>query len=225
MNMPQLTLVSHVLCPFAQRVAIVLNEKNIPYKRIDIDLVNKPDWFLAISPTGKVPVLQVIQDGSVEANLFESIAICEYIEDIHIGHPLHPSDPLIRARHRAWIEFASTMLTDAWGFLTAQQDADALSKASSFRQKLERFEAEYSGEHYFFGSDFSILDAVAAPIFRYFDMVDEQRIRYLFKGLDKIIAWRIALSKRPSVQTAVADNYQEKFHAYLAQHHTLLAAI
>ena len=55
-----ITLVSHLLCPFVQRAAIVLLEKGVPFTRKNIDLANKPDWFLAISPLGKVPVLQAV---------------------------------------------------------------------------------------------------------------------------------------------------------------------
>ena len=54
-----LTLVSHELCPFVQRAAIALEEKGVAFERITIDLANKPDWFLAMSPLGKVPLLMV----------------------------------------------------------------------------------------------------------------------------------------------------------------------
>ncbi|WP_231997046.1 glutathione S-transferase N-terminal domain-containing protein [Pseudomonas arsenicoxydans] len=54
----QLTLISHPLCPFVQRAAIVLLEKNVPFERVDVDLAAKPDWFLALSPMGKVPLLK-----------------------------------------------------------------------------------------------------------------------------------------------------------------------
>ncbi len=46
----QLTLVSHVLCPYVQRSVIALEELGIAYKRIDIDLNNPPEWFIRISP-------------------------------------------------------------------------------------------------------------------------------------------------------------------------------
>src|SRR4030088_132591 len=86
-------------------------------RRIDIDLANKPDWFLAISPLGKTPVLQV---GDVP--IFESAVILEYLEKTQ-PKPLHPADPLTRAEHRAWIEFGSTVLNDIAGFYEAAGDA------------------------------------------------------------------------------------------------------
>ena len=67
-------LISFKLCPYVQRAAIVLAEKGVPFERVDIDLADKPDWFLKLSPLGKVPVLVVEQDGREEV-LFESAVI------------------------------------------------------------------------------------------------------------------------------------------------------
>ncbi len=92
---PKLTLISHKLCPYVQRAVIALTEKGVPFERIDIDLANKPEWFLKISPLGKVPVL-LVGTAEGEAALFESNVICEYIEDTQDGAKLHPRDALER---------------------------------------------------------------------------------------------------------------------------------
>src|SRR4029079_10049337 len=94
-----LKLISHRLCPYVQRAVIALTEKGVPFERIDIDLANKPDWFLKISHLGKVRVLVVERDGR-EVTLFESNVICEYIEDTIPETRLHPQDALDRAQHR-----------------------------------------------------------------------------------------------------------------------------
>ena len=101
-----LKLISHKLCPYVQRAVIALKEKGVAFERVDIDLANKPDWFLKVSPLGKVPVLTVASDKG-EVALFESNVICEYIEETQGGAKLHPQDPLQRAQHRAWMEFGS----------------------------------------------------------------------------------------------------------------------
>ena len=74
--MTKLTLISHKLCPYVQRVAIALAEKGVPFERIDIDLADKPDWFLNVSPLGKTPVLL-----AGDTAIFESAVILEYLED------------------------------------------------------------------------------------------------------------------------------------------------
>lgn len=118
-----LTLVSHPLCPFVQRAAIVLLEKGVPFERINVDLSAKPDWFLALSPTGKVPLLKVRRIDGEDAILFESMVICEYLEETQGGAPMYSDDALLRARQRAWIEFATPTLADAWQFLNATDPA------------------------------------------------------------------------------------------------------
>ena len=122
-----LKLISHKLCPYVQRAVIALNEKGVPFERIDIDLANKPDWFLKLSPLGKVPVL-VVTTGQGEVALFESNVICEYIEETQGGITLHPSDALKRAEHRAWMEFGSAILGDLWGLETTTDSATFESK-------------------------------------------------------------------------------------------------
>src|SRR5436189_5923353 len=95
-----LKLISHKLCPYVQRAVIALTEKRVVFERIDIDLVNKPDWFLAISPLGKTPVLQV---GDVP--IVDSAVILESLEETQPKR-LHPADPVRRAEHRARIDSA-----------------------------------------------------------------------------------------------------------------------
>src|SRR5438309_1956354 len=122
-----LKLISHKLCPYVQRAVIALTEKGVPFERIDIDLADKPDWFLKISPLGKVPML-LVETADGEAVLFESNVICEYIEDTQAGAKLHPRDALKRAQHRAWMEFGSTILSELWGLETTGDPATFESK-------------------------------------------------------------------------------------------------
>ncbi|MFG1427965.1 glutathione S-transferase family protein [Roseixanthobacter glucoisosaccharinicivorans] len=222
--MSKLTLVSHALCPFVQRAAIVLGEKDVPFERINIDLADKPDWFLALSPMGKVPVLKVARDDGRMAVLFESMVICEYLEESQSGPRLHPLDPLDRARHRSWIEFISSMLSEAWGFLNAKDDDTASSKGSALRDRLERLEGELGDGPFFEGTNFSMVDAVTAPVFRYFDVLDQSVGEAFFAGLPRMSAWRSALAVRPSVIAAVGSDYGERFQAHLARQGALLAA-
>ncbi|MEE9448159.1 MAG: glutathione S-transferase family protein, partial [Arenicellales bacterium] len=98
-----LKLISFNICPFVQRSVILLNEKGVDYDLDYIDVKNKPDWFLEISPLGKVPVL--VADNT---SVFESAVISEYIDETHAPSH-HPQDPLQKALHRAWVEFGSTL--------------------------------------------------------------------------------------------------------------------
>jgi glutathione S-transferase len=146
-----LKLISHKLCPYVQRAVIALTEKGVGFERIDIDLASKPDWFLAISPLGKTPVLQV-----GDKAIFESAVILEYLEETQ-PNPLHPADALMRAEHRAWIEFGSTVLNDIAGFYAAPDEATFKVKTSQLERRLARLEARAAASPWFEGESFSLV--------------------------------------------------------------------
>ncbi|KAM7536539.1 hypothetical protein Aperf_G00000084499 [Anoplocephala perfoliata] len=59
-NPEKLTLYDFKFCPYCQRVRYTLDYYGIPYDRILINLMNKPDWFLRMYPVGKVPYIKYI---------------------------------------------------------------------------------------------------------------------------------------------------------------------
>jgi len=212
-----LKLISHKLCPYVQRAVIALKEKGVPFERVDIDLANKPDWFLKLSPLGKVPVLVVTTDKG-EVALFESNVICEYIEETQAGAKLHPVDALTRAEHRAWMEFGSAILGDLWGLETTTDPATFENKRQALAAKFARVEAVLSAGPFFAGEAFSLVDAVFAPVFRYFDLFDELTEHGILGDVPKVCAWRTELAKRPSVRTAVGADYPQLLRAFLVRH-------
>jgi len=221
--MNELTLISHPLCPFVQRAAIVLLEKGVQFDRIDVDLSAKPDWFLALSPTGKVPLLKVRQANAQDAILFESTVICEYLNETQGGAAMYPLDPLSRARHRAWIEFATQTYADAWQFLHARDSTTADIKRASLREKLDKLESEMGSGPFFAGINFGMVDATYAPLLRYFGIIDESVTQQIFEGFPRLSAWRAALAARPSVRNAVVADYADRFKAHLHRQGALLA--
>ena len=207
--MPNLTLVSHHLCPYVQRAAIALAEKGVPFERVYVDLAAKPDWFKALSPLGKTPVLKVGKTA-----IFESAVILEYLEDTQ-PHALHPADPLRRAEHRSLIEFGSAILNDIWGFYSAP---DATAFDAKRRQLAERFawlERGIVAEPWFDGEAFSLVDAAFAPVFRYFDVFDRIGDFGVLAGLPKLARWRAALAERPSARAAVTEDYEDRLRKFL----------
>lgn len=213
-----LTLVSHHLCPYVQRATIALAEKGVAFERRTIDLAAKPDWFLAMSPLGKVPLLLIQREDGSEAVLFESAVICEYLEDTQTDTPLHPADPLVRAQHRGWMEFGSSILSDLWGLETAKDAETYAAKRQALSEKFTRVEAALGTGPFFAGGSFSLVDAVFAPIFRYFDVFDTVAPTGVLDGFEKVAAWRAALMRRASVRTAVAEDYPERLKVFLKEH-------
>lgn len=216
---PRITLVSHALCPYVQRIAIALAEKGVAHDRATVDLANKPRWFLDISPLGRTPVLKV---GA--AALFESAAILEYLEETE-PRPLHPADPLERARHRAWIGFGAECLSEIAGFYSAPDATALAAKATALRARFRLLEAQLGAGPWFAGETFSLVDAVYAPVFRYFDTFDRIGEFGVFDGLDRVRAWRARLADRPSVKAAVGPDYGRRLAAFVAGRGGALAEI
>ena len=215
---PTLTLVSHRLCPYVQRAAIVLAEKGAAFERRWVDLAHKPDWFTAISPLGKTPVLLV--DGQP---IFESAAICEYLDDT-VAPRLHPADALVRARHRGWIEFGSAVLNQIAGFYNAHDEAALGAQHLALRRRFEQLEVTLVAGPYFAGTEFCIVDAAFAPVFRYFDVVELLGDWHFFDGLPGVQSWRAALAARPSVRDAVDADYPARLLDFIARRGSALSA-
>lgn len=211
-------LISHHLCPYVQRAVIILSEKNVPHERVYIDLSDKPDWFLRLSPLGRVPMLLVH-----DAAIFESQVITEYIDEISKGS-LHPADPLERARHRSWIEYASATL-DAIGRLYNAPDYDGFAKAKlDLLNRFRMLEAEISGP-LFMSENFHIVDAAWAPVFRYFNVLSTVPDINVFKGLKRVTDWSSNLSARPSVVSGVPDGYEERLTVFLRNRKSYLSSL
>jgi len=214
-----LKLISHKLCPYVQRAVIALTEKGVAFERIDVDLANKPDWFLAISPLGRTPVLLV-----GDTAIFESAVILEYLEETQ-PKPLHPADPLRRAEHRAWIEFGSAVLNDIAGFYGAPNDVAFQSKTVQLEQRFARLEARVAASPWFDGQDFSLVDAVFGPVFRYFDVFDEIGDFGILAKKPKLAQWRKSLGVRPSVRAAVSVEYPALLRDFLKRRNSWISRL
>jgi glutathione S-transferase len=60
-----------------------------------------------------------------------------------------------------------------------------------------------------------VVDAVFAPIFRYFDVFDGLTDHGIFAGTPEIRAWRAALVARPSVRNAVDAEYADRLRDFV----------
>ncbi|MDT8999417.1 glutathione S-transferase family protein [Paucibacter sp. APW11] len=222
--MSPLVLASHPLCPYVQRAAIVLLEQGREFERREVDLAAKPDWFLRCSPLGKTPVLLV--EGLA---VFESAVICEYLEESRAATApaLYPVEPLARARARGWVEFGSAMLNAIATFYRAPDESALLSAAAELRRRIGQVEAVLAAcsdtGPFFDGQRFGIVDAVFAPVMRYFDAFDRIADFAFASGCPRWQAWRQALGQRPSVRAAVAPDYPARLGQFLLQRGGALA--
>jgi glutathione S-transferase len=150
-----------------QRAVIVLRAKDIQFDVTYIDLRNKPDWFLEISPHGKVPVLKV--DDEI---LFESNAIAEYLDEA-AGPHLHPRDLVKRARNRAWTDFVPIFAAGLSGIYYVKNEDGFDERLKTARQRLDKLESALAEERgndgpFFNGPELCLVDAAYAPFLQRF---------------------------------------------------------
>lgn len=203
MSTPSLKLISFTICPYVQRAMIILNEKNIPFDIEYIDLSAPPPWFYDVSPLEKVPVLLVD-----EKPLFESMVICDYLDETTPGS-LYPADAFKKAQNRAWIEFANDILDSTFTLLRTDDPKQLNHLINVLTDRFEVLEEEIGDEDYFKGSEFSMVDAVLAPIFRYHQRIYSTNDYGIFDDAPKVKAWGDRLLEKASVINSVSDSYDE----------------
>jgi glutathione S-transferase len=197
--MPSYLLVSFKTCPWVQRAAIVLREKGVAFEFRHIDPDNRPDWFLAISPHKKVPVLRI--DDRV--SLFESNAIAEYLDET-VPPRLHPADPVQRAVNRAWTDYVPSFATAITGAAYAEGEAEFRQAAAQIPvpfERLERALARQSDGPFFNGADYSLVDAAYAPFLQRYRFLDRVKPLGHLEAFPRLKSWTEALMARPSTHS------------------------
>lgn len=205
--MPALTLVSFDACPFVQRAAIMLQEQGRAYDIEYIDLAARPEWFLKISPLGKVPVLLV--DGDP---LFESVAILEYLDETADGGRLLPESPVARAKQRMWIIYIGNIMSKAWQLQAATEERSVRMLADELRGHFAELEKQLpEGGAFWGGEAYTMVDAAVAPILQRLTWAETLEPSLgLFADLPKVRAWRDALLARPSTTAAIVPDLEQR---------------
>ncbi len=216
----RLKLVSFELCPYVERSRIVLLEKRVRHEVEFVDLANKPAWFLAVSPMGRVPVLLVD-----DRPIFESMVINELVEELYPEPSLLPGGPLARAEARGWIVFANDVMMPA-GFAAmlalagGPAGAEIERPLATIRDALGKLEVQAArGGPFFAGSAFTLVDAAYAPLFRRWRVAESWGPpgAGLLAGFPAVSAWAEALAARPSVREAEPADFGARLRRTLEE--------
>jgi len=211
-------LISFNLCPFVQRSVITLIKKGINFKITYIDLANKPDWFLKISPLGKVPVVRYGDD-----ILFESAVINEFIDEI-TPDSLMPSDPLKKAKDRSWIEYSSQVIMSQYLTTVADNKVDYQKHSENLESQLARIENRLEFGQFFGGTEFSLVDSSLAPLFTRFNILKSHLAPDLLKGFPKLQKLTDKYLKLNFVSASVVDEFEFIYIEYLKNNNSVLTA-
>ena len=207
--MTKYMLVSFETCPWVQRSAIVLREKNVEFDLRHIEPDNRPDWFLAISPHKKVPVLRI--DDNV--SLFESSAINEYLDET-IEPRLHPADPIERAINRAWTDYVPTFAGTVTGCAYADTEDEYKMAVAGIPVPFERLEKalEKQGSGPLFnGAKYSLVDAAYAPFLQRYFFLDRVNKLGHIENYPRLKVWAEALMQRPSTHSFPPGEFEAMY--------------
>jgi glutathione S-transferase len=211
--MAKYMLVSFKTCPWVQRSAIILREKGTPFEFRHIESDNRPDWFLAISPHKKVPVLRI--DDRV--TLFESNAINEYLDET-IEPRLHPADPIERAINRAWTDYVPSFASAVTGTAYADSEAeynDIAARMPAVFERLEKALERQGSGPYFNGARYSLVDAAYAPFLQRYFYLDRVKPLGTIEKFPRLKAWAEALVARPSTHSFPEAEFEAMYRTNL----------
>ena len=142
---------------------MVLHEKGIDFEVHEVDLSNKSEEFLEVSPYGKVPVLRV--NGT---SLYESNIVNEYLDEGYESPKLMPDNPEDRASVRSWMAFADDYLFPAiFGVRMGPRgysDEQIREARDKLDDALSRLERQLEGRRYLTG-EYSLADIAHAGNF------------------------------------------------------------
>jgi len=161
---------------FSRKIRILLREKNLDYQLEEIDLSAKPDYFLKISPIGKVPVLKE-EDETV---IWDSSLIADYLEKTYPDPPLYSQNWQQYWACRKWEEMADTLgdtIINVWilGLFNQGEPSKYQSILRQRRQRIDRlmpvFEQQLSQTQYLLaGASWSMADIAALCSMGYYDL-------------------------------------------------------
>ena len=218
MSLKPIELISFNLCPFVQRSVITLKKKGIDFKITYIDLANKPDWFLKISPLGKVPVVRLGNEV-----LFESAIINEFLDEI-TSDQIMPTDPLQKAKDRGWIEFSSQAIMSQYLMTAAKNQIDYEKHSSTLSNQLEKLEHTISDQQFFNGKSFSLIDSALAPLFTRFNVYKKRFNQNFLSAYPKLTVLADKLTNLDYVKQSVVSDFESIYVDYLGSNDSYLVS-
>ena len=199
-------VISSPICPFVQRVNAVLEAKALPYEVEYIDLMDLPDWFYKISPNAEVPIL--ITDDNIP--LFESFAICEYLEEMY-PPALHPTEPAKKAQHRAWARQAANHYLIQCSTQRSATKEILEEKTSEFIKLFAKVEKVLGEGAYFDGDRLSMVDTSLMPILHRAALIKNYTGFDFLAGFPRVIQWQQALLQTNVLKKSVPEMFEEYF--------------
>ena len=201
-----------VLSTAAQRVFACLNEKELEFEFVPVDMrsgEHKQPHFLSLNPFGQVPALQ---DGDL--TLFESRAINQYIAHTYVdkGNQLICQDPKKMAILSVWMEVEAhqfdpvasklcfeLLYKSMFGMKT--DDTVVEENEAKLAKVLDVYEAQLAHSKYIGGDCFTLADLHHLPNTQ---ILMATQAKKLFDSRPHVSAWCADILARPAWLKVVA---------------------
>lgn len=189
---------------YTRIVLLTLTEKAVAYRLEEVDIFaadGPPVGYLERQPFGRIPAFE--HDG---LRLFETTAICRYVDEAFPGPALTPDDLSARAlmaqtiglvdsyayRALVWDVFVELIAKPQEGEATDQTRVDAGLKTA--RTVLAVLEAQLDGKSFLAGDALTLADLHAWPVFDYFCQTDPGDD--LLQDHKNVQAWTARMTQR-----------------------------
>ena len=206
-----MTLYSFFRSSAAYRVRIALNLKGLRYDTIGIHLqkeggLNRKPAYRAVNPQMRLPALQ-LDSGDV---LVQSLAIIEYLDELHPNPPLLPRDPLARAKVRALAQVIACYIhplnnTAPLRYLKHQLGQEQAKIDAWYHhwilEGFDALEALLGPGPYAFGSEVTLADVCLVP-----QVANARRFKVPLDKFPKIVAADAACNKVAAFDKARPEN-------------------
>ena len=203
------TLVLHgtPLSTYVRTCRMAFVEKGVPYE-LDPLAPQSPEQR-AKQPWGSVPAMT---HGDVR--MYETLAICSYVDRLFDGPPLQPADPLANARCLQWTSvFIQYLYRPAIDIVLQRLvvpaqggEADEALVASSIPKSdkaLGALDGALDGHACFAGDEASLADYMVLPVLHYLKMTPEGEA--LLAPRANLARWRAAIDQRESAVETVPE--------------------
>lgn len=204
-------LYSYFRSSAAYRTRIALNLKGLPYETESVHLTkgggrqHTPE-FRAINPQGRVPALTL----SGGDTLIQSLAIIEYLDEIHPQPPLLPTDPVERAKVRAIAQLIACDIHPLNNVGPLRHLKNELGQDQSkidawyhhwVAEGFEALEALIEPAPYAFGNTVTLADLCLVP-----QVYNARRLKVPLERFPKVVAVDAACAKLAAFEQARPEN-------------------
>jgi len=204
-------LYSYFRSSAAYRVRIAFHLKGLSYETVPIHLQKeggqnlKPE-YRAINPLMRVPALK-LDSGEL---LTQSLAIIEYLDEVHPRPPLLPPDPVDRAQVRALAQLIACDIHPLNNLAPLRYLKDELAQDQAkidawyhywVLAGFDAIEAMVRPGPYAFGADVTLADICLVP-----QVANARRLKVPLERFPKIVAIDAACATLPAFQKARPEN-------------------